>query len=251
MFSPECALIQIQSVLYRALVFLAVLTASSLPAAAGLADWAPTGEIHYDVMRGENGLKLGEALHRWKHDGERYHMQTEVETTGLAGLLYSFRYVQTSEGSIVNGGLQPKRFRVEQSGRDIEQASFDWADKEVLIERSRGRSATHALEVGDQDVLSVWHLVALEGVDALRGELSLVTNRRVSEADVTVVGRESLRLPMGEVAAVRVTARARSGALKIDMWLSEQHDLLPVRILMEDDNGEVLDQQATRLSRGS
>ena len=214
------------------------------------ADWPQEGEIRYDVMRGENGFKLGEAVHRWEQDGAQYRMQTEVETTGLAGALYSFRYVQTSEGQIVAGALQPTLFRVEQSGRETEQAHFDWEAQEVLIERSRGRKETHEIEVGDHDVLSVWHLVATEGVEAVR-DRSLVTNRRVSPTEMAVAERERLRLPVGEVSTVRVSAASTSGSLKIDLWLSEDHDWLPVRILMEDDKGKVLDQQAVRVTRGN
>jgi len=211
---------------------------------AGAEHWPSAGEIKYDVMRGENGMKLGEGRHGWEHDGSRYRMQTKLETTGLVGLLYSFNYVQTSEGEVADNGLRPVYFSVERSDRDTESATFDWDDKSVLIERRRDRKDTHDIASGDQDVLSVWHLVGLRNGADLPEKLSLVTNRRVSDATLEVIGTESVRLPMGTVEALRVRAKATSGQLTIDMWLSKDHHLLPVRLLIEDDEGEVLDQQA-------
>ena len=205
--------------------------------------WPATGRVSYDVLRGENGLKLGEGVHRWQHANGRYEMSTVLETTGVAGLLYSFRYEQRSEGLLTAAGLVPERFTVTQKGRDPERASFDWGRGEVSIER-RGRTRVYPVESADQDVLSVWHLAALANGRGLPDSLSLVTNRAVSEATLEVLGEESLRLPIGDLDTLRVRLEARSGKLTIDLWLSEAHALVPVRILMTDDRGEVLDQKA-------
>lgn len=205
--------------------------------------WPSSGRVTYEVLRGEGGLKLGEARHRWQHDGERYTMSTEVETTGLAGMLYSFRYVQHSEGRVGEGGLQPERFRVEQAGKAPETAHFDWAAGKVVIER-RGRRSEFPIAANDQDVLSVWHLAGRLNGRALPAELTLVTNRVAAPASLEVLGRERLTVPSGEVEALRLRVRARSGKLTIELWLSERHHFVPVRILMTDDKGEVLDQRA-------
>lgn len=236
---------------FLVIVLLSVVASAAAANEATPAEWPREGEIRYDVMRGEGGVKLGEAVHTWEHDGRRYDMRTTVETTGLAGLLYSFRYVQRSEGVVHEDGLRPTSFRVEQNGREPENAAFDWTKREVLITRSKGRKTTAALSPGDQDVLSVWHLVGLRDGKDLPTELTLVTNRKAAVATMEVVGREVLQLPMGALDTLHVRLRADESSLAIDLWLSERHRLLPVRILMEDGKGEVLDQQAVAIALGA
>lgn len=205
--------------------------------------WPVGGRLVFDVMRGEDGLKLGEARHRWQHDGVRYEMSLALETTGLAGLLYSFKYVQESRGQIVNDTLQPDRFDVTQSGRKPEQANFDWKAGTVRVVR-KGKETVSELGPGDQDVLSVWHLVALAGGRALPSELMLVTNRRATPTAISEVGKESVQVPAGHFETRRIRARANTGKLTIDLWVSPQHHGVPVRLVLVDDKGQVLDLQA-------
>jgi hypothetical protein len=221
---------------------------TATPEGSGDGSWPETGRIVFEVLRGENGVKLGEAQHVWKHDGVRYTMETVVETTGLAGMLYDFRYVQHSEGLVRADGLQPIRFGVEQRGKAPEAASFDWKAGRVTIER-RGRTREYPIRTMDQDALSVWHLIGVRNGRHPSGELTLITGRTAAPATFEVIGHEAVRIPLGSIDALKVRVRARSGKLVTDMWLSQAHDLLPVRVLMTDHKGEVLDQRAISLDR--
>lgn len=226
------------------LLWLVLMLPGTAALADGAANWAPSGRVVFDVLRGEGGMKLGEAEHRWQHDGARYSMETNVEATGIAGvLLDDFRYTQRSRGRIVDGYLQPERFEVDQAGRKSEFASFDWSERKVAITR-KGKVVQYPLAVRDQDVLSVWHLAALLEGGEVPGEMVLVTNRRAEPAQLQVLGTERITLPLGQVDALKVRARATSGKLTIDLWLSQAHRLAPVRIVMTDRKGGVLDQQA-------
>ncbi len=220
-------------------LFLLVLTGPH-PASAQATAWAEAGELVFDVLKGENGIKLGEARHAWSHDGSRYTMTLTLETTGLAGLLYDFRYTQRSEGWVTAGGLRPERFGVTQSGRKPERADFDWTGGKVRVER-KGQASYHDLRVGDQDVLSVWHLFARAG-DKLPERLLLVTNRRAAPTTITRLGRERVEVPAGSLEAARYRVRADTGKLTIDLWLGHREGV-PVRLLMTDDKGQVLDLQ--------
>lgn len=205
--------------------------------------WAPSGRIHFEVLRGDGGLKLGEAEHTWQHDGRDYKMSLVLETTGLAAMLYNFRYEQLSRGRVADGRLEPALFSVDQQGKELESASFNWSAGEVVLDR-RGRNRAHAVKPGDQDVLSVWHYFALLGDDAPPDALGVVTNRAATETAIAVGADERISTPFGEFQTKRVTLRARSGRLTIELWLSPAHGMLPLRVLMTDDKGEVLDQRA-------
>jgi len=220
---------------------------SSVPTAQA---WPREGRITYRVLHGRNGLQLGEARHQWSHDAQRYRMETVVETTGVAAMLYRFHYTQRSEGRLLARGLQPERFAVERAGRAPEVAEFDWGAGRVDIRR-KGKVRTAVLAPGDQDVLSLWHQIGVAGGGPQADELTVVSNKVAAPSMIEVVGRETLRLPIGTVDTVRLKARAKDGSLELDIWLAAQRHLLPVRIVMTDDKGEVLDQQAQTIELGT
>ncbi len=209
-------------------------------------NWPATGRVVYEVLRGENGLKLGEARHSWSQDGKRYSMETVVETTGLAAALYSFHYVQRSEGKVAAGDLQPERFSVKQRGKADELAVFEWKGQKVVLHR-KGKTKSASIRAGDQDVLSLWHQAAQYGSEGAPVEMTVVSNKVAAPSSLTVVGLETIRLPMGVVETLRLKAEAKDGSLKLDIWLAEKWQRLPVRIVMTDAKGEVLDQQAIRI----
>lgn len=228
-------------------LWVALMLSGTAALADGAANWASSGRVIFDVLRGEGGMKLGTADHYWQHDGVRYSMETNVEATGIAGMLLDdFRYTQRSRGKIVDGYLQPERFEVDQAGRALEFARFDWASRKVAITR-KGKVAHYPLGMHDQDVLSVWHLAALLGRHDLPSKIVLVTNRRAEPVQLQVLGAEHITLPFGAVDAVKVRVRASSGKLTLDLWLSKAHRLAPVRIVMTDRKGRVLDQQAVSI----
>nr|WP_286206730.1 DUF3108 domain-containing protein [Thauera linaloolentis] len=209
--------------------------------------WPREGAIVYRVMMGDKGFEVGQASHSWSHDTRRYDMRVELKTTGVAALMRSFHYVQRSEGEVGERGLRPLRFTVEQRGRASDAVEFDWSAGKAIIRRgSRAPRAVHILP-GDQDVLSLWHQVGIVGTNGLPATLTVLTNKTAKPALLEVVGPEGLRLPIGRLDTVRLRAQAEDGSLSIDIWLASRYGMLPVRIRIADDDGEVLDQQAIQL----
>ena len=211
-----------------------------------LGGWPRRGDIRFRVMLGERGFEVGEARHEWSHDRKRYRMSVTLETTGVVDLLRSLRYRQHSEGRVGPQGLQPDRFRIEQSGKKPEIAEFDWKAAQVTMCRGE-RTRTAAIAPGDQDVLSLWHQIGIIGAGGLPHELTVVSGRSAKPSILEEVGREQLSLPIGQLETLRVRARALDGKLSIDIWLARSYGMLPVRIRIVDDKGEVLDQQAVEL----
>lgn len=222
-----------------------MLLAPPLWAQAG--QWPAGGEVVYDVSQGDGGMVLGKGVHRWSHDGRGYRMSTHLETTGLAALLKDFEYTQTSEGDVGQQGLVPRRFVVEQKGRATESAIFDWRSSSVLVEGRKGRRHTETLAAGDQDVLSVWHMVALRPGRDYPSDITLVSNRGASPAALEVVGMQEVQLPVGRLRALHIKLRAHSGKLEIGLWLSEEHAWAPVRVRLQDRKGKVLDHRAVSI----
>ncbi len=243
----------------RMLATLALLLAQALSAMAvaapqpgALERWPQQGSVVYRVDYGEGGLQIGEAHHAWQHDGRRYRMSLELRTTGAAALLHRLQYIQRSEGRIDRNGLRPLCFTVDQRGRAADVVEFDWPAAQARILRGGGRKPrTAALAAGDQDLLSLWHQVHFLDAARLPLQLTVLTGKRGKAARVEQVGTEKLRLPLGEVDALRLRAQTDDASMTIDIWLDQQRAMLPVRIRIVDDDGSVLDQQATVLKLGS
>lgn len=210
-------------------------------------DWPLSGAITYRVYLGSGGLQVGEARHEWSHDKTRYSMQVTLETTGVAALLHGFHYVQRSEGELLPEGLRPQTFTVVQKGKAQESAVFDWEHAQVSIRRGERERKKAVLEPGDQDVLSLWHQIGIVGTEGLPRTIMVISNKSATPARLESMGEEGLRLPIGQLDTLRVRAKAETGALTIDIWLARHYGMLPVRIRVVDDKGEVLDQQAFQL----
>lgn len=213
--------------------------------------WPREGRIVYEVFRGDQNFLVGQTAHSWEQDGQRYRMRSVVETTGLVALMRSFRYVQTSEGRITPQGLVPEHFRVDQEGRGAESADFHWEAGEAVVRRNKGPERRGAVRPGDQDVLSIWHQLALMGEPPPHLRLNLVSNKAVTPSELETVGMDVLNLPLGHVMAHHLRARALDNSLTLDIWLAEKFGYLPVRILITDRQGETYDQRAREVFRGA
>src|SRR5690554_3070140 len=209
------------------------------------------GKIQFQVIHGGTSLEVGEAEHRWRYNGQRYQMSNAVKTTGVAAMLADFHYVQRSEGDVLQKVLRPQRFSVDQRGRERESAEFDWDGQTVLVTRRKNRQTSYPLAEGDIDVLSVWHLAAVSGMENLPKTLSAVNNRNSSPATLTRLGIKTVQLPLGAFEAQHVRLKAASEKLTIDLWLSSEHASLPVRVLLTDDEGKTLDLRATAVQMGA
>lgn len=212
------------------------------------AHWPTRGRIVYDVYYGDRGILAGRTLHDWTHDDAHYSMQTHVETVGLVSLLKSFQYDQSSEGGVSQGLLIPARFTAVQSGRPMEEARFDWGTRHVEIQRRDGKVRDAELSPGDQDLLSLWHQVALMGRMNERLALKVITNKAASDTVLSSQGTEALSLPLGMLLTEHVKVDAAGSGLTLDIWLARTHNMLPVRVRVQDAKGEVIDQWARELS---
>lgn len=211
-----------------------------------LAGWPDHGSIRFRVILGERGFVVGEARHEWMHDATRYRMSASLRTTGVVELFRSLQYAQRSEGRVGRKGLIPEKFSVEQSGKSPESAEFDWKGGQVTMRRGT-RVRVAKVQAGDQDLLSLWHQIGIVGTAGLPLKLNVVSGKAATPSVLERLGEETVSMPIGRLDTVRLGARALDGKLSIEIWLARNYGMLPVRIRVVDDKGEVLDQQAIEL----
>ncbi len=214
-----------------------------------MAAWPSAGMIEYEVLYGKLGFRIGNAVHRWSREGTGYRMESVAKAGGLLAAIGSLSYTQRSEGEVTPWGLQPESFEVERGGRRREWSDFDWARGEVDLYRD-GKSRQAALHPGDQDVLTLWHQIGLAAPWAGEVTLTVVTGKSAAASRIEYLPDETVEVPAGRFEARHLRAAAIDGSLTLEVWLAKRQNLLPVRILMVDRKGEILDQRAQRIRIG-
>ncbi|GAA5183628.1 hypothetical protein GCM10025771_35670 [Niveibacterium umoris] len=207
--------------------------------------WPREGRIRYQVRYGET-IEVGEMIHTWSHDGERYTMRSEASTSGLARLIKRFNGVQQSQGRVGPEGLAPTGFQEDLNGKQS-HAVFDWAQRKVIL--SRPDLVREVPFVGlAQDILSLAHHLAFQPDGMEQTTLYVVGGRWGSEATLSQIANERLRLPWGSIEARHFHCEARNGEFIVDLWLSRQHRNAPVRVRVDDrKQGHVFDEVAREI----
>ncbi|MEI7785463.1 MAG: DUF3108 domain-containing protein [Betaproteobacteria bacterium] len=182
----------------------------------------------------------------WEHDGQRYQARLTVSSFLLPSRS------QTSVGEIGPDGLSPRRYADRSRG-----------ELAVHFQPELGRISFSAnnppvpWQPGAQDRLSLTlQLAAMLAGDpghfAPGATLSILTasSRNVEPWDFTVMGSESLSLPIGTQTALRLKREPRHPYDQtIEIWFAPALGYLPVRILLNQGNGDLVDQRLASIER--
>ena len=230
--------------------WLALLLCAQAVTAMAAADGVTAGEVTLKIpapslLRYEVQGRVGflpyraSGTLRWMHDGRTYASELAVNVMLLGSR------TQSSRGRITPDGLQPQHFsdRV----RDDRSVDFDYRDK--LIRFSEG-SAPSPLPAGAQDHLSVFmQLGSLIGSAPERypagTEITLPAMGIYGPETwrLLVRGEERLKLPGGELTALRLTRPpSRPDDPSAEVWLAPSLGWLPARIRLTQGNHDFVDQ---------
>ena len=197
--------------------------------------------LKYDVLgevKGFNYNVSGELL--WTVNGDQYDAKLEIRAFLLGSR------TQTSRGRLTAQGLEPKRFG--DKVRSEVAAHFEYDQRQVIFSANTPRAE---LLPGAQDHLSVFVQLASWVQANPKGfaegrviELQAVGPRDALPWRFTVQGMDRLKLPGGEIDALKLTRPpARPFDLSAEVWLAPSLGYLPARIKLNQDNGDYVDQQ--------
>jgi hypothetical protein len=195
----------------------------SLACAAGAALATPPQRVgvEYEVRR--NGSAVAEVSERLEHDGKAYRLSQTWKGKGIYALRGDAR--RASAGGIGPEGLRPEAFEDLRPGKDPRRASP---------------------AAGAQDRLSVlWHFAFKP--PAGRVTLQVADGRGVSTHVYEPAGPERIRTPAGEFHALKL-ARV-DGDRRAQVWLAPERGNVPVRVLVAEKDGTVVEVIATRISQ--
>lgn len=213
-------------------------TALSIPGSVRL-NYAMTG-------RSKNMDYSAFAALDWLHDGQSYDAKLVVSALFLGSRSMG------SSGRITADGLAPTRFS--DKSRSERAAHFE-ADKGKISFSANTPDAPWL--PGAQDRLSVFlQLSSLLAGDPARypaGSTVALYTAGPRDANVwtfTVAAEETLSLPAGDIAAVKLTRKPqRDYDQTVEIWLAPGMAYLPVRNRITQHNGDFVDQQLRSAER--
>jgi hypothetical protein len=194
--------------------------------------------LRYDIYQGEKNFKIGESIHTLNIQDGRYILQSEVQTTGLAKLIKSYRMNQTSAGTATENNLKPDSYTeeiTESSGQQTLSAEFDWENS--TIHYSRGNSAK--LTPQAQDILSIlYQFPALhEQLESI--EIYISTGKKFEKYIFEIAFAEQLSTSMGMLQTVHFRKRRAANEESIEIWFAQEYRLLPVKLRHLDRDGKI------------
>lgn len=198
------------------------------------------GVIRFLVYRGNQGLQVGRAEHRWQfgEDGG-YRISTVTETSGLAAFFKPVRMELESTGKLTVRGLQPERFSTRKNGAETnENADFDWVARQVKIHRE---AAPRPVVEGTQDLVSFQYQLAYLGALSEGVTLGVVSGKKYERYAFDNLGEETVDTPLGPFRTLHLRVQTDNTT---ELWLAVEHGLLPIKIRFTDRKGDSFEQIA-------
>jgi hypothetical protein len=187
-------------------------------------------DLVYKAFLGSDGLLIGEAIYRFEHDGQNYHIMTIGEAKGLAAIFVRGQGKLESRGSITATGLRPYEFVVERgSSERRETAVFDWETGMVTLYEQK----TEPLDPSTYDPLTLmWQAYFTPPVDDVQ-DVSVATTRRVGRHTLTREADETIAWSQGEIATERWRRRSEDGNTDTTVWLAPSLRYVPVKMRLK------------------
>jgi hypothetical protein len=205
--------------------------------------WPQRGRIRFEVTRGDSNFVVGQAEHRWQHDGATYQLRAVTETVGIAALLRPAMVVQESRGNLVATGLQPLEFKNERDGKRKLLLRFDPVQGRLTTDSG----TAVAMSEPTQDLLSMLYQLSTMPHDAKEFAITVATGRKLARHVVRVAEITQLDTPFGTRSVRHLILPPADGVTNDDsteVWL-DVVTRLPLKIRHRDRKGEIYDQTAT------
>jgi hypothetical protein len=221
----------------------------ALAGACGAAEFtAPlSAAASYDVFR--NGWRVAVVTETFEAMDGAYRIVSESRAVGILAVLekHTLRFV--SSGALTPSGLRPQHFEGKRSDADSRQvrADFDWEAGQLTIVHD-GRTETIALPPGAQDrISSMYQFMFLSREKLQQLEFFMTNGRKLEHYLYTVQPNGDLETRLGRMATLHLVKQHRADEGGAEIWLAPQYRFLPVRLLIQEEDGTRYEQVITRL----
>jgi hypothetical protein len=210
----------------------------------------PSADLSYSIKASQSGISLsGDAIINWRSADDAYSIVAETRAPLFGKILDN-----KSSGAIDAFGLAPMQYYEKRLFKDPNTTSFARDSKTISF--SEG-VRTYPIKGGEQDRASVqWQLAAIA-----RGAPDkftpgsewafFVAGRRDAERWVfKVIGRETIQAAMGDIDTLHLVRKPPPDAKgqQLDIWLAPKLDWYPVRLRLDEGDGDFVEQTLGKIS---
>lgn len=218
-----------------------------LPCAAAAPSAPHSVSTSYNIYR--NGGHIGVMNESFEAKDGSYHIVSESRAVGLFALFERHPLRLTSSGRLTPSGLRPQLFEGRRGDADRRhvRADFDWQGGRLTILHD-GRTDSLALPPATQDRLSLmYHFMFLAPDRRERLEFSMTNGRKLDQYRYAVHAGVEIETPLGRMTTLHLVKQRQPDETGIEIWLAPQHRFLPVRMVIEEEDGSRYEQVITRL----
>jgi hypothetical protein len=150
----------------------------------------------------------------------------------------------TSAGQVARDGLKPSQFEARRTAGEQPQVSaeFDWPHKQLTLKHN-GKTESFALPPGTQDRLSVMYQFMYLPLERIRQlEFPMTNGRKLDRYRYRAIDDVEIDTGLGRLKTMHLVKQRDPGDTVNEVWLSPQHQNLPVKLLIVERDGMRLEQ---------
>ena len=202
--------------------------------------------LTYQAIRNDKPFAI--VTETYHQSGNQYKIESVTEGIGVYALFG--KRILKSEGLVTAEGLQPLHFESHQADNPKKSivADFDWTKLQLTM-KSKGNETVEPLNKGTQDLVSYpyqWMYISPLADDLV---LPVTTGKKTKTYRYHLINKDDvMETPAGQFKVVELTNAGKvEPADEKHFWLAVDQHYLPVRILMQDDKGAVIEQILTSI----
>ncbi|CAG0985333.1 hypothetical protein MTYP_01983 [Methylophilaceae bacterium] len=202
--------------------------------------------LTYEATR--NGQPFANITETYKEENGNYRIESVTRGIGVYALFGERRLM--SAGDVTPDGLRPLHFELHQgdNAKRSLYADFDWPAN-VLNMKVKGKPVTASLEKGAQDISSLIYQFMFVQPKGDTFKLPVTTGKKLKIYEYRIAARaEPVAVPAGRYKTIHLQdAAAGADEDQKELWLGAEAYYLPVKLVMRDDKGAVVEQVLTGL----
>jgi hypothetical protein len=187
-----------------------------------------------------NGMVIGTISEQFEADAGTYRIVSETRPMGLATFLQRQPLKFMSTGELTREGLRPAHFEGRRSASDPPQVSadFDWAQGQLNM-KYNGRVESVPIIAGAQDRLSIMYqlMFVAHPEKARQVDLWMTNGRKFDHYRYRIMPDVELDTPIGRLKTLHFVKQREPGGSHAEVWLSTQHQHVPVKVVIIEKDG--------------
>ena len=187
-----------------------------------------------------NGMTIGAISEQFEADGGTYRIVSETRPMGLATFLQRQPLKFVSTGEVTREGLRPAHFEGRRSAGDPPQVSadFDWAQGQIYLKHN-GKAESVPITTNAQDRLSIMYqfMFVAQPEKARQIDFWMTNGRKFDQYRYRITPDVELDTPLGRLKTLHLVKQREPGSGHAEVWLSTQHQHVPVKVVIIERDG--------------